>query len=97
MRKQTFAGAVLNPPFAAEGRPLAWLDHVEHAIRWLKPGGQLAAILPASVSFRDKHARIVALRTLATRTGGIEPLPDGTFSGSDTEVRTVMLWLRKED
>ncbi len=56
-----FDRVIMNPPFAKQ----ADIDHVAHALRFVKPGGRLVAIMSASVTFRldrktqglSRHAR----------------------------------------
>lgn len=78
---------LMNPPFAKQ----ADIKHVTHAFGFLKPGGLLVAIMSAGVAFRT-DARTTAFRELVERTGGvIEPLPEGSFKSSGTNVRTVLV------
>lgn len=87
-----FDAVVMNPPFRIGGDSLAWVDHVTMAWDLIRPGGRLLAIVPASLTFRDDK-RVTALREriAATDDGGWEELPDGTFNGEGTGVRTVLL------
>lgn len=74
---------VMNPPFAKNAAP----KHVLHAFKFLAPGGRLIAIMPSSVCFRtDKLNEQV--RSLAR---SIEPLPNGSFASSGTNVNTVIV------
>jgi hypothetical protein len=84
---------VMNPPFAKR----ADIKHITHAIDFLNPGGQLAAIASAGVLYRDDKLAN-DFRTLVTHHGGvIEPNPEGSFASSGTMVRTVSIWLRKAE
>lgn len=77
-----FDAVLMNPPFANA----ADIQHIEHAVGFLKPGGTLVAICAAGPR---QHER---LQPLVERHGGIwEPLPAGTFSGVGTNVNTVLL------
>jgi hypothetical protein len=40
-----FERILMNPPFSDS----RWIAHFQHAMRFLKPGGRLIAILPGSV------------------------------------------------
>jgi phospholipid N-methyltransferase len=74
----TFDRIVMNPPFA-DG---ADIKHIEHARRFLRPGGRLVAICA--------HGP----RQQAAYAGKVEcwkPLPEDTFKEQGTRVRTVML------
>ena len=75
-----FDRVVMNPPFY--GRHYA--RHVEHALRYLKAGGTLTAILPAAA--RYEHDLV---------DGSWEDLPVGSFSESGTNVNTCILTLRR--
>lgn len=66
---------LMNPPFA--GRH--YLKHINHALRFLKPGGYLVAVLPATAWYEHK----------ALPDGGRwEDLPVASFSESGTNVPT---------
>lgn len=78
---------LMNPPFA--GR--ADIHHVTHAMSMLKPGGRLVAIMPASVLFRE-DALTRNFRAVVESAGGhFEPLPEGAFKVSGTNVRTAIV------
>jgi predicted RNA methylase len=82
-----FDKIVMNPPFANQQD----IDHVIHALGFLKEGGKLVAIISAGVEFRqDKKAQ--GFRELVERMGGtIERLPDDSFKQSGTGVNTVLV------
>lgn len=69
---------VMNPPFY--GRHYA--KHVRHALRFLKPGGKLVAILP--ISARHDHGELDDLRPRW------DDLPTGSFSESGTNINTTV-------
>jgi len=71
---------VMNPPFY--GRHYA--KHVKHALEYLKPGGILTAILPATA--RYDHGIL---------NGSWDDLPVGSFSESGTNINTSVLTIRK--
>jgi hypothetical protein len=73
---------VMNPPFY--GRHYA--KHVRHALRFLKPGGKLVAILPATA--RYDHCLLDDLRP------DWEDLPVGAFAESGTNVCTTVATIR---
>ena len=73
-----FDAIVMNPPFHAR----ADISHIFHAMKFLKPGGQLAAICMAGDS------RELALRHFANLW---IPLPSGTFREEGTNTPTIML------
>lgn len=86
-----FDAVVMNPPFD-RGRDV---DHVLHALKFLRPGGKLAAIMAAGVEYREDR-QTVAFRTLVERMGGrFRDLPAGSFVESGTNVNTVVLTITK--
>jgi predicted RNA methylase len=85
-----FDRIVMNPPF--DGR--RDIDHVNHALQFLAPGGVLVAIMSAGVEFRENHKAVV-FREMIERMGGrIIDLPDGSFRESGTMVNTILVTLR---
>lgn len=70
---------VMNPPFY--GRHYA--KHVEHALAFLKPGGTLVAILPATARYDHGFKP----------EGRWQDLPVGSFSESGTNINTAVLRL----
>jgi hypothetical protein len=86
---------VMNPPYSAPGAPLLWLDHVQHAIGWLKPGGTLVAIVPASFESRGDR-RVAEFRAFVLMCGGWQALPSDTFKAAGTGVETRVLWLTRQ-
>lgn len=89
----TFDRIIMNPPFDN----LRDIDHVLHALKFLKPGGKLVAIMSAGVEFRET-AKAAAFRAMVERMeGDWVDLPAGSFAESGTMVNTVLLklWKRK--
>lgn len=85
-----FDRVVMNPPFDGQRD----IDHVNHAVQFLKPGGVLVAIMSASFEFRE-NAKAVAFRAMVERMRGeIRDLPPGSFKESGTMVNTVLVTLR---
>lgn len=75
-----FDAVVMNPPFA--GRH--YIKHVNHALKFLKPGGTLVSILPATAHYDHKELK-----------GEWSDLPPGSFSEAGTNVPTGILKIRK--
>jgi len=75
-----FDAVVMNPPFY--GRH--YVKHVRHALKFLKPGGTLVAILPATAHY--DHGEIDG--------GEWRDLPVGSFAEAGTNVPTGMLRMR---
>ncbi len=84
---------VMNPPFC-KVNGFDHLDHVQHAFKQLSPGGVLVSVLPVSVEFRQDRRYMMFREWLAIHSGDIQPLPDGSFKESGTNVRTVVLKMR---
>jgi predicted RNA methylase len=84
---QTFDRVVMNPPFAKQDD----IRHVNHAMRFLKPGGRLVAIMAAGVTFRTNHLTFAFRHFLSAHKGTIEALPQDSFAESGTGVNTVMV------
>jgi predicted RNA methylase len=91
---------IMNPPFDG-GRDI---DHVRHAVKFLKPGGILVAIMSAGAEFRD-DAKTVAFREMCEH---MRPsayacdrqwhdLPAGSFKEAGTNVNTCIVVLRKPE
>lgn len=75
-----FDMVVMNPPFY--GRH--YLKHVRHAFKFLKPGGTLVSILPATAHY--DHGELE---------GEWRDLPVGSFAEAGTNVPTGMLKIRR--
>lgn len=88
-----FDRIVMNPPFDA-GRDV---DHVAHAWRLLRPGGQLVAIMAASVEWReDRKTR--AFRELMERHGARWfDNPAGSFASVGTNVNTATVVVTRKE
>lgn len=71
-----FDHVVMNPPFYGQH----YAKHVNHALKFLKPGGKLSAILPATA--RYDHGLLE---------GRWDDLPVGSFSESGTNINTTVL------
>lgn len=77
-----FDMVVMNPPFY--GRH--YVKHVRHALQFLKPGGKLVSILPATAWY--DHGEIK---------GEWRDLPVASFTEAGTNVPTGMLSIRAEE
>ncbi len=73
-----FDSVAMNPPFHLRDD----IRHIRHALRFLKPGGRLAAIC------MDTPHRSAALRHLCDTW---QPLPSGTFRAEGTNTACVLL------
>lgn len=74
----TFDAVVMNPPFHMRSD----IRHIEHALRFVRPGGRLAAIC------LDGYQRREALGSRASQWIDVPP---GTFKEAGTNVATSMI------
>ena len=86
-----FDRILMNPPFD-RGRDV---DHVSHALRFLKPGGRLVSIMAAGVEYRSDRKTADFRATVERFGGSIRDLPFGSFAESGTNVNTVIVTLKK--
>lgn len=82
-----FDAVVMNPPFQG-GRDI---KHVEHALKFLKKGGRLVAVMAAGILFRLDRKHIEFRERVEELGGTITALPEGTFSESGTGVSTALV------
>lgn len=78
--KPEYDRVVMNPPFY--GRH--YVKHVRHALKFLKPGGVLVSILPATAHYDHKELD-----------GEWRDLPVASFAEAGTNVPTGMLKIRR--
>jgi type I restriction-modification system DNA methylase subunit len=79
---------LMNPPF---DKKRSDIHHVLHALKFLKPGGRLVAIMPSGVTFREDALTRDFRGIVEARGGHIEELPDRSFKQSGTMVNTVLV------
>jgi predicted RNA methylase len=79
---------LMNPPFTGQ----ADIDHVTHALKFVKPGGRLVAVMSAAVLYRD-NTKTRRFRELIEEqpTGVWEELDAGAFKESGTMVRACIV------
>ncbi|ACL58491.1 type I restriction-modification system methyltransferase subunit-like protein [Methylobacterium nodulans] len=80
---------VMNPPYSKRQD----IRHVRHAVRFLKPGGRLIAIMAASITFSTVREVAEFRDFLAEHNATVETLPEGSFKASGTSVNTVLVAL----
>lgn len=85
---------VMNPPFHGTH----WIDHVVRAMDWLRPGGLLVSVVPASAETgeteRHEHFRAWAEEHRSGWHALYKDLPAESFAESGTRVQTSILVLR---
>ncbi|MFA5234074.1 MAG: methyltransferase [Sulfurimonas sp.] len=77
---------LMNPPFTRNQD----CKHVEHALKFLKPGGKLVAIMA------NNQSRKPFIKLIEDREYEIEEVAAGEFSESGTQVRTLILSIWKK-
>lgn len=82
---------VMNPPFDRERD----IDHVVHALKFLKEDGILAAIMSAGTEFRETKKAIAFRKLMEDMGASWEDLPTGSFSSVGTYVNTGFIVVRK--
>lgn len=83
---------VMNPPFDRERD----IDHVIHALDFLKPDGSLHAIMSAGTEFRETR-KATAFRALMQKMGASwDDLPPGSFASVGTYINTLVLRVNKD-
>lgn len=86
----------MNPPYALEGYPLEYIEHVLHAWKLLAVGGSLEAIVPAGFTFRQDR-KVRELRELVEQVGSWKELPTDAFKVKEngTAVHTALIKMYK--
>ncbi|MAH03963.1 MAG: SAM-dependent methyltransferase [Alphaproteobacteria bacterium] len=79
---ESYDYVIMNPPFYGKH----YAKHIEHAYKFVKPGGRLIAALPATA--RYDHGLV---------DGRWEDLPVGSFRKSGTNINTTILTKWKRD
>lgn len=83
-----FDVVLMNPPFAKQ----ADIEHVTHALGFLRPGGRLVAIMSAATRFRTNKKAVAFFGLIGSfRRSKWEVLPPGSFKESGTNVNAVTL------
>lgn len=91
--EESFDAVVMNPPFLRCGKG-DHIDHVYHALECVKPGGVVVSVMPSGITFR-KDKRHTTFRERMQKFGTIEPLPEGSFKASGTNVNTCVVKVRR--
>ena len=82
-----YDGVIMNPPFDRERD----IDHVTHALKFLKPDGWLMSIMSAGIEYRETRKSAAFRKLVADRKGWIIELPSGSFAEVGTNVNTVLV------
>ncbi|BCH33208.1 N6 adenine-specific DNA methyltransferase N12 class [Mesorhizobium sp. L-8-10] len=82
---------VMNPPFDRERD----IDHVIHALKFLKPDGRLVAIMSAGTEFRETRKSVAFRKLMEDMGASWSDLPPNSFSDVGTNVNTGFISVRK--
>lgn len=88
---EPFDRILMNPPFSKRQD----IQHVRHAYKFLAPGGVLVAIMSAGVKYRDDKLGREFRDFVKLHEGCIWDNPERSFAESGTDVRTVMVRIRR--
>jgi hypothetical protein len=78
---------VMNPPFDRERD----IDHVVHAMRFLKPDGILVAVMSAGTEFRRTKKSIAFRELMRSKSAWFGDLPAGSFASVGTYCNTIVV------
>lgn len=87
----TFDRMVANPPFR-NGQDV---DHVRHMHHLLKAGGILVTVMSPAWQYRTDHKHAEFRAWLEQLDHEVETLPEGTFKCSGTNVRSLLVSIRR--
>jgi predicted RNA methylase len=82
-----YDAVLMNPPFTKQQD----IAHIQHAWKFIRPGGQLVAICSTGFTFRTNKASIDFREWLEEMNAEIQLLPAGTFKEAGTMVSTCMI------
>ena len=83
---------LMNPPFDRERD----IDHVTHALKFLKDTGLLIAVMSAGTEFRETGKSRPFRDQMAQLNARWKDLPPGSFSSVGTNVNTMLLKVYKD-
>lgn len=87
---EPFDRVVMNPPFSENQD----IRHAQHAYRFLRPGGLLVAVMSPR-AFSGSREIEQAFQAFVANRGTRAPIEAGAFKDAGTDVRTVLVTLRK--
>ena len=83
---------MMNPPFDRERD----IDHVMHALKFLKPDGCLIAVMSAGTEYRETNKATAFRELMATMKAKWRDLPPGSFASVGTYMNTLILRVWKD-
>ncbi|KAB2852548.1 MAG: DUF4942 domain-containing protein, partial [Sphingopyxis terrae] len=90
-QERLYDRVVMNPPFDRERD----IDHVMHALKFLKPDGCLTAIMSAGTEFRETRKSVAFRELMASMNAEWQDLPRGSFSEVGTNVNALIVTVWK--
>lgn len=87
----SFPRIVMNPPFSKQQD----VAHVRHAYSMLEPGGILVAVMAPGWQYRVDRTSQAFRDWTADVQAEVEELPEGSFTASGTNVRSLVVKIRK--
>lgn len=88
---QQFDAVLMNPPFRTPSHPLAYIEHIEHALPMRATSGLLISVTPIGWQFAGNRKRLTQFREQVENEGFTRDLPDDAFTTSGTSVRTCLV------
>ena len=83
---------VMNPPFDLERD----IDHVIHALNFLKPDGLLVAVMSAGTTLRETRKSVAFRRLMDSMNWRWQDLPERSFAPVGTNVNTIIIKVWKD-
>jgi predicted RNA methylase len=90
-----FDAVVMNPPFANGNKSGVDVDHIEHALKFLKVSGWLTSVVMGNSNMKALHDRFV--KRFNRYEFELMKLPSNTFSESGTNAETAVFGMRKPE
>lgn len=96
--EQPYDYVLMNPPFTVDGDTQVYIDHIEHALTCLRPGGDLLAVVPGSFAWLSRK-RVAAFRAWCQEhaQSPLHTFEPGVFKPSGTEIATCLIHLTKPE
>ncbi|GAA5514052.1 nucleoid occlusion protein [Deinococcus carri] len=89
---------LMNPPFTVDGDTQTYITHIEHALKCLRPGGELVAVVPGGFAWLSRK-RVAAFREFCEQhaQSPLHEFAPDTFKASGTSVATCLIHIAKPE
>ncbi|SEI68161.1 ParB/RepB/Spo0J family partition protein [Deinococcus reticulitermitis] len=96
--EQPYDYVLMNPPFTVDGDTQVYIDHIKHALKCLRPGGDLLAVVPGSFAWLTRK-RVAEFRAWCAEhaQSPLHEFAPGTFSASGTDIATCLIHLTRPE